>query len=443
MDWLRNDTSAKRQEAEWDAWELVEDHTREQVEQAYRDALYARGIYTTPQQGLESFVAEIVDGRAAAYAAQRRTGFATRRPTPMSRTARRRARDAVKARAAGLTPDQIRDQLAAEYTAHGIREINPGALIADTRRIRPPTRADRKAARATLARGAKTVVDGIRTGRWVDPSDPDDPSVRERFVAAQDAEEATHSPPPAWAGPPPRAVELDDDGPLTAVRVDLTPDAPAVFARLRAEWTTAHPGALLHPWLTTDPADDSSPTRIRVHLGDQDVGHLPTRPGTELTEAIDPEASHDWALTVDGLLTGTGAATDPWVLRVTVPEQARGGAELVPETRLPQHRRTYGFGTASGPEQSGVSPYRVARAVTDPPRSIRTPRMPLRWIASRDPGSSCEGCRGRASSGAVRSGGPGRARGGCGRVRIPRSAWPRRWRRGLPCRVEVVWRLLG
>lgn len=79
-----------------------------------------------------------------------------------------------------------------------------------------------------------------------------------------------------------------------------------------------YPGALVHPWLTAD----GSPTRIRVHLGDQPVGHLPTRPGTTLIGRITAAAARDQALTVDGLLTGTGTGPDPWVLRVTVPRTA-------------------------------------------------------------------------------------------------------------------------
>lgn len=314
MDWLLNGM-AQLQGAKWDAWELVEDHTREQVEQAYRDALFARGVYTVPQRGIDLTIAELVDGFAASHTTEQLTRWASRRATPMDPEARRRARDAVQSRAAGLTRDQVRTELAAEYTAHGIREIDAADLSADTVRIRPPALGERLAGLGALARGARAVVNAVRNGQSYDPDDPED---RARVQREGEAEDALHDP-PAWVTPPARAVELDDDGPLTAVRVDLDPDGPGVLARLGAEWATAHPNALIHPWLSADPDTDGPDHRVRVHLGDQTIGHLPTRPGTPLSGQITAATGRDEAVSVNGLLTGTGIDPAPWVLRVTVP----------------------------------------------------------------------------------------------------------------------------
>lgn len=72
MDWLLK-VMARSQGAKWDAWELVEDHTREQVEATYRDALFARGVYTVPQRGIDLTVAELVDGFAASHTTEQLT----------------------------------------------------------------------------------------------------------------------------------------------------------------------------------------------------------------------------------------------------------------------------------------------------------------------------------------------------------------------------------
>lgn len=315
MNWLLSD-AARLKGAKWDAWELVEDHTREQVEQAYRDALFARGVYTVPQRGIDLTIAELIDGFAASHTTEQLTRWAARHATPMDPGARRQARTTVQSRAAGLTRDQVRAQLATEYTTHGIREINAADLSTDTVRIRPPALGERLAGLAGLARGARSVVNAVRDGQSHDPDNPED---RARMQREGEAEDARHDP-PAWATPPARAVELDDDGPLTAVRVDLDPGAPAVLARLRAEWTTAHPNALIHPWLSADPdTDTDTDTRVQVHLGDQTIGHLPTRPGTPLSRQVTAATRRDETISINGLLTGTGTDPDPWVLRVTVP----------------------------------------------------------------------------------------------------------------------------
>lgn len=241
----------------------------------------------------------------------------------MDPSARRRARTAVQARAAGLTRDQVRAQLANEYTAQGIREINAADLSADTVRIRPPALAERLTGLATLARGARSVINAVRNGQSYDPDNPKD---RARMQREGEAEDTLHDP-PGWATPPSRVVHLDDDGPLTAVRVDLGPGAPAVLARLRAEWTTANPNSLVHPWLTAAPNG-----RVQVHLGDQTIGHLPTRPGSPLGGQITAATGRDEALAVNGLLTGTGTGPDPWILRLTVPRTPAPNSRVVPKT---------------------------------------------------------------------------------------------------------------
>jgi hypothetical protein len=283
----------------WDTWEQAEGRTSSELKEIYRAALHTHGV-AAPDAYLTFMAVAMVGGswtgdevREGARKVQQ--GVATNYRTERDRQAARKPmqeqiRREVADGAAGKTREQVRDELSAAYTAHGLEPLPAAALGAEAIRIIRPGWRD-----GLLAlRDRRAFLESVMGLSY--PAKPDP--------------EATAA--PEWARPP-AGTTRGPDGPQVVVRVELTADGTRVLSQLIGEW---QPKAIDHQlvcWLTVG---EGASDPVVVHLGPAEVGRLGAHASDLARESVAAAQTARHSLANAALLAGDGSAEHPFLLRL-------------------------------------------------------------------------------------------------------------------------------